>query len=156
MLWTLGGYRSVLQRSYKWPPKRGVGYRNCPFLFARDVYFFSMSTSTNDYFLCAFRNHYNDVIMSAIASQIVSLTIVYSTIYSGANQRKHHNSLSLAFVRGIQLWPENSLHKGPVTRKIFPFDYVVAWGGGCHVMFSRRWLLEMFHRIVSINTLCIS
>ena len=53
--------------------------------------------------------HYNDVIMSAMASQIASLTIVYSSVYSGADQRK----------------PVNSPHKWPVTRKIFPFDDVI-------------------------------
>ena len=45
--------------------------------------------------------HYSDVIMGAIASQITSLTIVYSTVYSDADQRKHQSSASLAFVRGI-------------------------------------------------------
>ena len=65
--------------------------------------------------------HYNDVIMSAMASQITSLTTLYSTVYSGAN-KKHQNSASLAFVRGIHQWPVNSPHKGPVTRKMFPFD----------------------------------
>ena len=45
--------------------------------------------------------HYNDVIMSKIASQITSLTIVYSTFYSGPDQTKHQSSASLAFVRGI-------------------------------------------------------
>ena len=44
--------------------------------------------------------HYNDVIMSAMASQITSLTIVYSIVYSDADQRKHQSSASLAFVRG--------------------------------------------------------
>ena len=39
--------------------------------------------------------------MGATASQITSLTIVYSTAYSGAYQRKHQSSASLAFVRGI-------------------------------------------------------
>ena len=43
-------------------------------------------------------NHYNDVIIGAKASQITSLTIVYSTVHSGANQRKHQSSASLAFV----------------------------------------------------------
>ena len=43
--------------------------------------------------------HYIDVIMSAIASQITSLTVVYSIVYSGADQRKHKSSASLAFVR---------------------------------------------------------
>ena len=46
-------------------------------------------------------SHYNDVIMSAMASQITSLTIVYSSIYSGADQRKHQSPASLAFVRGF-------------------------------------------------------
>ena len=71
------------------------------------------------------RIHHNDVIMSAIASQITSLTIVYSTVYSDADQRKHQNSASLAFVWGIHRWPVNSPHKGPKTRKIFPFDDVI-------------------------------
>ena len=53
------------------------------------------------------------------------LTIVYSTLYSGADQRKHQSSASLAFVRGIHRSPVNSPHKGPVTRKMFPFDDVI-------------------------------
>ena len=44
--------------------------------------------------------YYNDVIMSMMASQITSLTIVYSTVYSGADQRKPQSSASVAFVRG--------------------------------------------------------
>ena len=63
--------------------------------------------------------------MSTIASQITSLTIVYSTVYSRADQRKHQSSASLAFVWGIQRWPVNSPHKGPVTRKMLPFDDVI-------------------------------
>ena len=70
-------------------------------------------------------SHQSDVIMGAMASQITSLTIVCSTVYSGADQRKHQSSLSLAFVRGIHRWPVNSPHKGPVTRKMFPFDDVI-------------------------------
>ena len=69
--------------------------------------------------------HYIDAIMSAMASQITNLTIVYSTVYSGADQRKHQSSASLAFVRGIHRWPENSPHKGPVTRKMSPFHDVI-------------------------------
>ena len=61
--------------------------------------------------------HYIDVIMTTVASQITSLTIVYFIVYSGADQRKHQSSASLAFV--------NSPHKGPVTRKMFPFDDVI-------------------------------
>ena len=63
--------------------------------------------------------------MSAMASQITSLMIVYSSVYSEADQRKHQNSASLAFVWGIHRWPMNSPHKGPVTRKMFPFDDVI-------------------------------
>ena len=69
--------------------------------------------------------HYNDVIMSTIASQITSLMIVYSTVYSDADQRKHQRSAPLAFVRGIDRGPVNSPHKGPVTREMFPFDDVI-------------------------------
>ena len=68
--------------------------------------------------------YYNDVIMGAIAPQITSLTIVYSTVYSDADQRKHQSSASLAFVRGIHRRPVNSPHKWPVTPKMFPFDDV--------------------------------
>ena len=68
--------------------------------------------------------HYNHV-MSAMPSQITSLKIVYSTFYSGADQRKHQSSASLAFVQGIHRSPVNSPHKWPVTRKMFPFDDVI-------------------------------
>ena len=54
--------------------------------------------------------HYNDVIMTTIASQITSLTVVYSIVYSDADQRKHQSSASLAFVRGIHRGPVNSPH----------------------------------------------
>ena len=71
------------------------------------------------------RYHYSDVTMGAIASEITSLTIVYSTVYSDADQRKHQSSASLVFVRGIDRGPVNSPHKWPVTRKMFPFDDVI-------------------------------
>ena len=70
-------------------------------------------------------NYYSDVIMGAMASQITSVSIICSTVSSGADQRKHQSSPSLAFVRGIHRWPVNSPHKGPVTRKMFPFDDVI-------------------------------
>ena len=63
--------------------------------------------------------------MSTMASQIASLMIVYSTVSSGTDGRKHHISASLAFVRGIHRWPVNFPHKGPVTRKMFPFDDII-------------------------------
>ena len=69
--------------------------------------------------------HYDDVIMGAIASQITSITIFYSIVYSDIDKRKHQSSASLAFVRGIHRGPVNSSHKWPVTRKMFPFDDVI-------------------------------
>ena len=54
--------------------------------------------------------------MGTIASQITSLTTVYSTVYSDADQRKHQSSASLAFVRGIHRGPVNSPHKWSVMR----------------------------------------
>ena len=78
---------------------------------------------TNLYIICSITVTY--FIMSAMESQITSLMIVYSTIYSGADQRKHQSSISLAFVQGIHRWPVNSPHKGPVTQKMFPFDDII-------------------------------
>ena len=69
------------------------------------------------------KEHYNYVIISAMASQITSPTIVYSTVYPGADQRKHQTSL--AFLMGIHQWPVNSPHKGPVARKMLPFGDVI-------------------------------
>ena len=66
--------------------------------------------------------HYDGVIMGAMASQITSLTIVYSTVYSGADQRKDQSSAPLASVQGIHRGPP---HKWPVVRKMFPFDDVI-------------------------------
>ena len=61
--------------------------------------------------------------MGAMAAQITSVTIVYSTVYTGANQRKHLSSASLAFVQGIHRSP----HKWPVTRKLFSFDDIIMY-----------------------------
>ena len=55
-------------------------------------------------------NHYNDVIMSAMASQITSITIVYSTAYSGAE----------------------NINTETVTRKMLPFDDVIMYGCNTH------------------------
>ena len=97
------------------------------------------------------RNHlhmnarYSDIIMSTIGSQITSLTIVYSVLSSGADQRKHQSSASLAFVQGIHRCPVNSPHKWPVTRKMFPFhdvimDFtIVVWQGVAVNLKSLHW-----------------
>ena len=83
-------------------------------------------------------SHYNDVIMGAMASQITSLMIVYSAVYSRSRSKKTSNSASLAFVRGIHRSPVNSPHKGPVTRNMFPFDYVIMTIEDCYATARHR------------------
>ena len=113
--------------------------------------------------------NYCDVVMTMMVTQVTSLRIIYSTVYSGADKRKHHSSASLAFVRGIHRWPVNSLHIGPVTRKMFPFDDVIMWpcyNGTLTVfqhvhqglfMFSKKpwllWLLCYWYLCITINPL---
>ena len=74
--------------------------------------------------------HHTDVIMGAIASQITSLTIVYSTVYSDADQRKHQSHVSLACVRGIHRGPVNSPHQGQWRGKCFHL-MTSSWGCRC-------------------------
>ena len=79
--------------------------------------------------------------MGGTASQITSLAIVYSTVYTGVDQRKHQSSSSLAFVRGIHRLPVNSPQKWPVTRKLFPFGDVMI----CRI--CRCWSSNEFPRL---------
>ena len=95
------------------------------FINAIDPHFLLHAAKTYMKFAEILTPHYDDVRMGAIASQITSLTIVYSIVYSDADQRKHQSSASLAFVRGIHRGPVNFPHKWPVTRKMFPFDDVI-------------------------------
>ena len=78
--------------------------------------------------------HYIDVTMTTMASQITSLTVVYSIVDSDADQRKHQSSASLAFVCGIHRGPVDSPHKGSVTQKMFPFDEVIMWNGNVVIL----------------------
>ena len=98
--------------------------------------------------------HYSEVIVGAMTSQITSLTIVYSTVYSGADQRKHQSSASLAFVRGIHQWPVNSPHKWPVTRKMFPFDDVIM-GNPSSIGSVEGWWPELHGNNVKLKAMCI-
>ena len=93
---------------------------NCP------VRIWDTGSGSLDIFVCLnWHTHYSDILMSAVESQITVVSIVYSTVFSGADQRKYQSSASLAFVRGIHRWPMNSPHEGPVTWKMFPFDDVI-------------------------------
>ena len=103
-------------------PSHGIVENNALFrdtcghkVFARIIHIFNIIWIYN----------YSDVTMSAIASQIAFLAIVYSAAYSGPDQRKHQSPASLVFVRGIHRWPVNSPQQWPVTRKIFAFDDVI-------------------------------
>ena len=102
----------VTSREFSWAHY----FLRCPFII-----WFETLHRVFEWYCC----HYNDVLMSELASQITSVSIVCSTIHSAADQRKHQSSASLAFVQGIHRWPVNSPHKRPVTRKMFPFDYVI-------------------------------
>ena len=106
------------------PWYRGAALSDCPEIWQ------PLNTSAKQSYVACVQQwqqqHYTDVIMGAMASQITSLTIVYSPVYSGADQRKHQSPTSLAFVRGIHRWPTGEFpHKWPVTRKMFPFDDVI-------------------------------
>ena len=91
----------------------------------------------------------SDVLMGTMASQITSLMIVYSTVYSGTDQRKHQSSASLAFVRGIHQWPVISPHKGPVKWKMFPFDDVTM----IKAVFLVNWILPLIHYTLATDTM---
>ena len=70
-----------------------------------------------------------------MASQVTGVSIVFAAVCSGADRIKLQSSASLAFVRGIHRWPMNSPLEGPVTRKVFPFNYVI--------MIISSWQLRM-------------
>ena len=98
-----------------------------------------ISVNTLDYLESTRHSYYNDVIKGAMASQITSLKIVWSS----ADQRKHQISASLAFVRGIHQWPVNFSRKCPVMRKMFPFDDVIVfWFIYRRVWSTLRWTVE--------------
>ena len=92
--------------------------------------------------MCSQRyNDYTDVIMTTMASQITSLTVVYSTVYSDAHQRKHQSSASLAFVRGIHRDRWIPRTNGQLRGKCF------------HLMMSSCCdALEPNHQAISINS----
>ena len=76
--------------------------------------------------------------------QIIGVPIVCSAVCSGSDQRKHKSSATLVFCRGIHRWPVDSPHKGPVTRKMFPFDDVIM-DKLTHI-FKIRWISEFLCR----------
>ena len=107
--------------------------------------------------------HYIDVIMSAMASQI-SVSLVCATVYSGANQRKHRSSASLAIVRESGGFPSQR----PVTRKMFPFDDVIVgilseadvrcsiWNATLVTIITRSTILAYYLYVKSLQLIWIS
>ena len=76
------------------------------------------------------KTHYSDVIMSMMASKITSLTIIYATVYSGADEKK----TSTLRVTGLSPVTGQFPAQGPVTRKMFPFDDVIMhWHFGASI-----------------------
>ena len=132
---------------YPWPPSPPTGMVVVPCVWPSVHHAVCLVPSSRSLLNMAVF-HYDDVIMTAIASQITSLTIVYSTVYSGEYQRKHQSSASLALVRGLHRGLVNSPHKWPATRKMFPFDDVIMFGHFLWVQWnfgnfddSVRWLV---------------
>ena len=70
-------------------------------------------------------SHSDAVTSKRARYQITGVSIVCSIVCSGANRTKHQSSATMAFLRGIHRWPLKPPHKGPVTRKMFPFDDVI-------------------------------
>ena len=92
----------------------------CRNISAAWVPYKEISCTRTDVTLCIHNCiHYIDVVMTTVASQITSLTVVYWIVYSGAYQRKHQSSASLAFVWGFQrdLWVPRT--KGKLRGKCF-------------------------------------
>ena len=89
-------------------------------------------------------NH-SDVIMSAMASLITGVSIVSLIVCSGADQRNHQRSASLAFVRGIHRWPVESFHQGPVMREMLPFDDVIMFYSAAMCNPSCGWVIVASH-----------
>ena len=91
--------------------------------------------------------HYNDVIMTTIASQITSLTVVYSTVYSDADQRKHQSSASLAFVWGIHRDRWIPRTKGRLRGKCFHLITSSWW-------WWRGWMYGIVSEVTSDQSAC--
>ena len=103
------------------------GVKSCASVTSRNVSpkYRMVATSVRTMRIESWWSRYSDVTIGTMASQITNLVIVYSTIYSGGDKRKHKSFASLAFVMGIHGSPLNFPHKRPATGKMFPFDDVI-------------------------------
>ena len=135
------GHNELIDKT-GWPCSQRSNARNQHNILNLVHHYFSLPSG------CSNRacQHYNDVIMNTVASQITSLTIVSSIVYLSADQRKHQSSALLAFVRVIHRRPVNSPHKGPVTRQMFP---LIWWRH--HEAGSHPWTPMSFHLIKALQ-----
>ena len=78
-------------------------------------------------------NHYTDVTMCVMAPKITRIYTVCWSGSSGAYQRKHQNSVWLAFVM-----TGGFFHKWSVTQKVFPIDNVIMIRVTDHTLFKNR------------------
>ena len=149
--------QALCERNHQWlltSPWEWLSTSDVTFIHINDVNCVYMVTVLHDnslYSQSCYKVYYIDVIMSVMASQITSVSIVYSTICSGADRRKRQRSASLAFVRGIHQWPVNPPHKGPVMWKMFPFDDVIMHGQYHNTMLHTAHRGYWAHCWVNIN-----
>ena len=88
-------------------------------------------------------SHFSYIILSAMTSQITRVSTVCPTVCPSADQRKPQSSASLVFVWEIHWWSVDSPHKGPVIRKMFPFDDVImlslsGWTSWLYLLYHYR------------------
>ena len=93
----------------------------CPNLLLNEVVHLRLISV---YLITIWNPFYSDIIMNVTPSHIIGVSIICSAVCSGADQRKYQSSASLAFVRGIHWSPVDSPRKGPLARKMLPFDDV--------------------------------
>ena len=110
---------NTLVHKYKLHHKYPLLKRKCRYFF-NFFFLIVLNDSGTPLWICtnnaSWPQNYNDVIISSTASQITGVSIVYSTVSSGADQRKHQSTASLAFVRGNHRWPVNlRRHSAHVT-----------------------------------------
>ena len=105
-------------------------------------------------------SHYNDIIMSTMASLITGVSIVHWTVCSGADQRKHQSSASLAFVRGIHRWRHPDMYRH-LRRKVSfvmtgKYLHDIAFPSNRHIVIHNRSFQAVFCFIMIPHACVIS
>ena len=147
-------YRSFIYRSPIW---HAISHRRAT-TWIKDTSDYGLTKDTPYLIL-----NYIDIIMTMMASQITSLTVVYSIVYSGSDQRTHQSSPSLAFVRGIHRDRGIPRTKGQLRGKCFhlmtstckrhpiPHPNRQAMGYLLLVLFRKKWSQYFRSALCHIN-----